>query len=26
MLAGFGLLGAMGRRSEPHPLRDELGL
>ena len=26
MLVGFGLLGAMNRRSDPHPLRDELGL
>jgi|GEM_PF-2586921 len=26
MLVGFGLLGAMNRRSAPHPLRGELGL
>ena len=26
MLAGFGLLGALGRRSEPHPMHDQLGL
>src|SRR3954466_15104978 len=26
MLVGFGLLGALNRRSNPHPLRNELGL
>jgi len=26
MLVGFGLLGAVSRRSAPHPLSDELGL
>ena len=26
IVAGFGLLGAMGRRSEPHPMHDQLGL
>jgi len=26
MLVGFGLLGAMNRRSSPQPLRNELGL
>ena len=26
LLVGFGLLGAMNRRSSPQPLRNELGL
>ncbi len=26
MLVGFGLLGAMSRRGNPHPMRDELTL